>query len=45
MLKILSYLGTFMAGGIITLVFHCMLIVAKEDDERTNEILEKHNKS
>lgn len=33
MLKILSYIGTFMAGGLITLFFHCCLILAKASDE------------
>lgn len=41
MLKILSYLGTFIAGGIITLVFHCMLIIAKESDEKIEKYYEK----
>ena len=33
MLRILSYVGTFIAGGIITLFFHCCLILAKKEDE------------
>ena len=33
MLKILSYIGTFMAGGLITLFLHCALIIAKESDK------------
>lgn len=34
MLKILSYVMTFMAGSIITLFIHCALILAKEADEK-----------
>lgn len=33
MLKILSYVGTFMAGGMITLFLHCCLILAKDSDK------------
>ncbi len=33
MLRVLSYIGTFMAGGMITLFLHCALILAKESDK------------
>ena len=33
MLRILSYIGKFMAGGIITLMLHCALILASKSDE------------
>ena len=32
-LKILSYIITFIAGGIVTLILHCALILAKQADE------------
>lgn len=37
MLKILSYVGTFMAGGIITLFLHCCLILAKDADKHLED--------
>lgn len=33
MLRVLSYIGTFMAGGMITLFLHCALILASKADE------------
>jgi len=45
MLQILSYIGTFIAGGLITLVIHCCLILAKKSDElEDSEIYRKENK-
>lgn len=32
-MRILSYIITFMAGGLITLFLHCALILAKESDK------------
>ena len=44
MLRILSYVITFVAGGIITLVLHCALILAKEADENIETQNKKTNK-
>ena len=33
MIIILSYIGTFIAGGLFTLLLHCCLILSKESDE------------
>lgn len=33
MLRVISYIATFMAGGILTLFLHCALILAKRSDE------------
>ncbi len=44
MLRILSYILTFMAGGIMTLIFHCMVIVAKEADEKKINYINKNIK-
>lgn len=37
MLKLISYILTFMAGGTITLFLHCALILAKESDKNIED--------
>lgn len=32
MVTVLSYIGTFIAGGLFTLFLHCCLILSKESD-------------
>ncbi len=32
MITVLSYIGTFIAGGLFTLFLHCCLIIGKDAD-------------
>lgn len=37
-MKILSYILTFFAGGIVTLIAHCCLILGKKEDESLEKV-------
>lgn len=47
MLEILKDIGIFIAGGIVVLLLHCCLIMAKEADEKMlneDNVNNKHDK-
>ena len=49
MVTILSYIGTFIAGGLFTLFLHCCLILSKEsdmdiEDKKWNKKIESNNR-